>query len=190
MSNPSGQKYCFECGGPLALKWHELDKQARRTCTNCGAVHYESPKILVWCSAYCGEKILMCRRAIAPAFGLWNPPAGFVEAGESLEQAMARELEEETGIRVSTDRFILFRVASLPHMNQVFVGFRAEFDSEPPFNLGHETSEARFFSEAEMPVEELAFSDMVPDTTAEIFRRLREKDFEVRILTLGPVPNT
>lgn len=190
MSEIAGQKFCYDCGGPLCLKWHALDQRERRICDACGAIHYESPKILVWCSAYCGDKILMCRRAIAPAFGLWNPPSGFVEEGESLEQAMARELEEETGIRVPPSGFILFRVASLPHMNQIFVGFRTEFASEPPFNLGHETSEARFFSEAEMPVEELAFRDMVPDTTAEIFRRLREKDFEVRILTLGASPNT
>jgi hypothetical protein len=61
--------------------------------------------------------------------------------------------------------------------------------SEPAFILGHETSEARFFSESEMPIEELAFRDMVPDTTAEIFRRLRERDFEVRILTLGAAQN-
>jgi ADP-ribose pyrophosphatase YjhB (NUDIX family) len=127
----------------------------------------------------------MCKRAIEPAKGLWNPPAGFVEAGESLEDAMARELREETGIDLPISCFTLFRVASLPHMNQVYVGFRVELPTLPDIQPGLESLEARFFAEDAWPVSELAFGDMVPDTPAVIFKRLRDQDFAVQSLIFG-----
>ncbi len=130
----------------------------------------------------------MCKRAIDPARGLWNPPAGFVEAGETLEQAMARELYEETGIELPVSRFSLYRVASLSHMNQIYVGFRAEFDLEPSLSAGRECSDVRFFSEDTIPHGELAFSDMVPDSMADIFKRLRDRDFAIYSLSLGKRP--
>ena len=127
--------------------------------------------------------MLMCKRAIEPALGLWNPPSGFVEAGETLEEAMARELDEETGIELPPSRFSLYRVASLPHMNQIYIGFRAEFDREPSLSPGPECSEVCFFSEDTIPHGELAFSDMVPDTVSDIFRRLRDRNFAIYSLS-------
>jgi NADH pyrophosphatase NudC (nudix superfamily) len=179
-------KYCPGCGGSLAPIWLPDEHLHRMTCQSCGAVHYDSPKVLVWCFVHCGETLLMCKRAIEPAKGLWNPPAGFVEAGESLEEAMARELREETGIDLPPSSFILFRVASLPHMNQVYVGFRVELLTLPNFQPGPESLEARFFTEDSWPVSQLAFDDMVPDTPADIFNRLRDRNFAVQCLTFRP----
>jgi ADP-ribose pyrophosphatase YjhB (NUDIX family) len=127
--------------------------------------------------------MLLCKRAIEPAQGLWNPPAGFVELGESLEEAMARELKEETGIELAPAQFMLYRVASVPHMSQVYVGFRAEFDVEPPISPGPESVDARFFKEAAIGPLEVAFNDMIPDTPADTFARLRSRDFTVQCLT-------
>jgi ADP-ribose pyrophosphatase YjhB (NUDIX family) len=165
------------------MVFHACDARDRLTCQHCGTIHYDNPKVLVWCLGHCGEKMLMCKRAIEPARGLWNPPAGFVESGESLEEAMARELKEETGIDLPVSRFSLYRVASLPHMCQIYVGFRAEFEIEPALSPGPESSDVRFFSEETHPNQELAFGDMVPDTPADIYRRLRERDFAVTCLT-------
>ena len=167
----------------MTVVFHPTDARERSTCLSCGTIHYDSPKVLVWCLAHCGAKMLMCKRAIEPALGLWNPPAGFVEAGESLEDAISRELKEEAGVDVRADQFSVYRLASLPHMNQIYVGFRVEFLTEPPLDPGTESSDVRFFSEDTIPDCELAFSDMVPDTPADIFRRLRERDFGVRSLT-------
>ena len=180
------QRFCIECGGRLAAHWNLQDQQDRMTCQQCGHIHYDNPKILVWCLAHCNATLLMCRRAIEPARGLWNPPAGFVEAGESLEQAMARELREETGIDLPTSRFILFRVASLPHMNQVYVGFRVEFPTFPEVRPGPESLDVRIFAEEAWPIGQLAFDDMGPDTPADIFKRLRDRDFAVQSLTIRP----
>ena len=132
-------KFCHECGNPLQEILYATDSRTRLTCGHCGAIHYENPKVLVWSLAHCGLKMLLCKRAIEPAQGLWNPPAGFVELGESLEEAMARELKEETGIELAPAQFMLYRVASVPHMNQVYVGFRAEFDVEPELLRTHLT---------------------------------------------------
>jgi ADP-ribose pyrophosphatase YjhB (NUDIX family) len=121
-----------------------------------------------------------------PAKGLWNPPAGFVEAGESLEEAMARELREEAGIDLPLSCFILYRVASLPHMNQVYVGFRAELVAQPAVYPGLESLEVSFFSEETWPSDQLAFADLVPDTPADIFRRVRDRDFSVQSLVFRP----
>jgi NADH pyrophosphatase NudC (nudix superfamily) len=187
MKTASGtHKFCIECGGSLAAKWNDLERLQRMTCQRCGAIAYDSPKILVWCLAHCGETFLLCKRAIEPAKGLWNPPAGFVEAGESLEEAMARELSEETGVNLPVSRFILYRVASLPHMNQVYVGFRVELATQPVLCPGPESLEVEFFSENTLPSDQLAFADMVPDTPADIFRRLRNRDFVVQSLTFRP----
>lgn len=70
-------RFCARCGGALATVWHAQDRRERLTCGHCGAIHYDNPKILVWCFVHCGEALLMCKRAIEPAKGLWNPPAGF-----------------------------------------------------------------------------------------------------------------
>jgi ADP-ribose pyrophosphatase YjhB (NUDIX family) len=127
--------------------------------------------------------MLLCQRAFEPGRGLWNPPGGFVEAGESLEEAMARELREEAGIDVPISRFSLYRVASVPHMNQIYVGFRVEFDCEPALTPGPEATDAQFFSEHSLGSRKVAFNDMIPDKPSDVFARLRTRDFAVRCLT-------
>jgi ADP-ribose pyrophosphatase YjhB (NUDIX family) len=177
------QKFCHDCGQPLVETWHVDDAKHRLTCSRCGSTHYDNPTVLVWCLVHCGETMLLCQRAIEPGLGMWNPPGGFVEAGESLEEAMARELKEEAGIELPASRFILYRVASVPHMNQIYVGFRVEFESEPTLNPGPEAADAQFVSERTLGSRKVAFNDMIPDKPADVFARLRTREFAVRCLT-------
>jgi ADP-ribose pyrophosphatase YjhB (NUDIX family) len=179
-----GRQFCFECGCALDRQWNAADRQHRLTCAKCGHVHYDNPKVLVWCHVICGDKVLMCKRAMEPAIGLWNPPAGFVEAGETLQEAISRELSEEAGVVLTPDQWILNAVVNLPHMNQIYIGFVALLDVEPTISVGAECSEAHFFGEADMPTSQLAFSDMIPETTAEFFARIRARNFAVQLLTL------
>lgn len=180
-------KYCHDCGHALVEIFNVSDQRHRLTCERCGSIHYKNPKVLVWCLAHWGTKMLMCKRAIEPARGLWNPPAGFVEAGETLEEAIAREVKEETGIELPPSRFMLYRVASVPHMNEVYVGFRAEFEVEPVFSPGPESADARLFAEDTLSHLEVAFNDMIPDTPADTFARLRSRDFAIQCLTFRRV---
>ena len=185
MTHTSEQaRFCSRCGQPLKIAWNVQDQLERLSCQRCGLIHYDSPKVLVWCLAHCNERVLLCRRAIPPAVGLWNPPSGFVEAGESLEEAMVRELAEEAGVDLPTSSLSLYEVTSLPHMNQIYVGFRVELLNEPVLAPGPECSDARFFSEATLPAKELAFSDMLPMKPSAAFKLLRDRDFSIRLSTL------
>lgn len=157
-------------------------------CSSCHVVHYENPKVLVACFVHWRNRILLCRRAIEPAKGYWYPPTGFVESGESLEEAAVRELREEVGLTLQTSRMTLYSVASLPHMQQVYVIYRCKLTAEPTLIAGHESLDARLFSEAEMPVHEIAFNDTSVDFLKEFFRRLRNDRFPVQSMTLGSTP--
>lgn len=115
------------------------------------------PTLLVWSYLSWQMEVLMCRRADEPGKGLWNPPGGYVERGESLEIAATRELMEETGVVVDLRQLRLFAVISLPQLNQVHVGFHIALAAKPALAIGPEVLEARFFAEADLPLEELAF---------------------------------
>ncbi|MFN3920459.1 MAG: NUDIX domain-containing protein, partial [Methylohalobius sp.] len=76
------------------------EDRERFVCEACGTIHYLNPKIIAGCLPLWQGKILLCRRAIEPRYGLWTLPAGFMELGESLEEAAIRETWEEAGAKV------------------------------------------------------------------------------------------
>lgn len=82
-----------------------------------------------------GEQVLLCRRAIEPRRGFRTLPAGFMENGETLEQAAARETLEEACARVHGMQ--LYTLFDLPHINQVYMLFRAEL-ADLDFAAGEE----------------------------------------------------
>ena len=179
--------FCMQCGHPLVRKWLEVDGVERQVCSSCGYVHYDNPKLLVWCFAYWQHRIVMCRRAHEPARGLWNPPAGFVEAGETLEEAISREAREEAGLHVPPSRFILYRVSSIPHMNQVHIGFRTELSGEPILVAGPEVSEVGIYAEADPPLKSMAFSEMLSGVPQDFYRFMRTGNFPICSETVRPV---
>jgi ADP-ribose pyrophosphatase YjhB (NUDIX family) len=179
--------FCTNCGQPLERKWVAADARERAVCVACHTVHYENPKVIVGCFAYWGDKVVLCRRAIDPAKDKWDQPTGFLEAGETLEEAASREVLEETGLEVPASSMALYLVASIPHMNQVFVVFRAELSAEPEFKAGPDVLEARLFSEEDLPLEDLAFREMIPDQYPRgFFRHLRDQAFPVVAMTVRP----
>lgn len=126
----------------------------RYVCEACDAIHYQNPKIIVGCIPEWDGRILLCRRAIEPQRGRWTLPAGFMENGETTRQAAQRETWEEATARVEVGP--LFSLFSLPHINQVYMLYRAALlDLE--YAPGTESLEVRLFQEEEVPWEELAF---------------------------------
>lgn len=83
-----------------------------------------------------------------------------MECGETLEQAAARETFEETGVRLDPSQLHLHAVVTLPEISQVYVGFLATTDEQTTLICGPECTEVRFFSEADVPWDELAYSDI------------------------------
>jgi ADP-ribose pyrophosphatase YjhB (NUDIX family) len=98
--------------------------------------------------------VLLCRRNIQPRFGYWTLPAGFMELGETTEAGALRETDEEAGARIDLQG--LFSVLNVVRAGQLHLYYRARL-LDTHFQPGPETIEARLFTEAEIPWEDLAF---------------------------------
>lgn len=133
----------------------EGDDRRRRVCGDCGFIDYQNPKVVVGTLTTFDERILLCRRAIEPALGLWTHPAGHLERGETAEQGAIRETREETRgkIRIAG----LLGVFSAPHKGVVEIVYRAELVDASVLGPTSESSEAQLFSWDEIPWDTLAF---------------------------------
>ena len=147
-------KFCSACGNPVSLLIPQGDNRERFVCDHCGTIHYSNPNnvcgaILTW-----EDKILLCRRAIEPRYGTWTLPAGFMENGETVFEAAARESIEEANAEAG--ELQLFGVFSLPHISQVYMMFQGEL-ANLDFSPGSESLETELFTEQDIPWDELAF---------------------------------
>jgi ADP-ribose pyrophosphatase YjhB (NUDIX family) len=181
-------KFCSECGAAVAFRWIEKDGRERCVCSSCGTVQYQNPRVIVSCIVAVGEKILMCRRAEAPGRGQWAPPMGFLECGETLQQAAARETLEEAGVRVDPDRLDLTALINLTAIEQVAVAFRVELPVAPLLCAGPECLEVAFLAEDEVPRGDLAWRGSLGPVPGEFFAELRSRDFSLNLITVGPRP--
>ena len=127
----------------------------------------------------------MCRRAQEPAQGQWTLPAGFLECGETLEQAAARETFEETGVMADPAALDLCAVANLTATNQVVVTFRTELDTEPLVRAGPECLEVAFLSESDMEQVDVAWRKSFGVESQQFFDELRSRQFRIRLATFG-----
>ena len=118
-------------------------------------VHYKNPLLVLGCVPEWQNKILLCRRAIEPRLGFWTVPAGFMENGETMQQAAARECQEEALAEVEVGS--LLAVVNVTRANQVHVMFRAKLH-EPKFAAGVESLEVALYEESQIPWTELAFA--------------------------------
>ena len=114
--------FCSQCAAPVVLRIPPGDDRPRHVCDACGTIHYQNPKIVAGCIPEYEGRILLCRRAIEPRSGFWTLPAGFMENGETTEEAAVRETREEANARVEVDA--LFTCLDIPRINQVYVMFR------------------------------------------------------------------
>ncbi|MCZ8132322.1 MAG: NUDIX hydrolase [Steroidobacteraceae bacterium] len=147
-------KFCSECGQPVEVRVPDGDHLPRHVCPGCGTVHYHNPKIVVGCVPEHDGRLLLCRRAIEPRRGFWTFPAGFMENGETLQAAAARECWEEALARVEIGS--LLAVVNVVHAHQVHVMFRAHLPA-PEFGVGPESLESQLVEPADVPWSDIAF---------------------------------
>ena len=104
MADPQLMNFCPNCGHPLtdALRFGK----ERRVCEACGYVHFHDPKVAAVVFVTEGERVLMVKRGVDPQRGKWALPAGYIDYGEDPREAAAREVEEETGLKVRITRLI------------------------------------------------------------------------------------
>ncbi|ODS22792.1 ADP-ribose pyrophosphatase [Candidatus Endobugula sertula] len=150
-------KYCSHCGNPVTLLIPQGDNRERFVCVDqhCEKIHYQNPCNITGCLPTYQNKVLLCKRAIEPRYGMWTLPAGFMENGETTEQGAIRESWEEANATLSIDK--LYALYNLPYINQVYFFYKAELKNTE-FSPGEESLEVALFSEEEVPWEELAFS--------------------------------
>ena len=148
-------KHCKNCGSAVAYRVpDDGDVKERAVCPACGTIHYENPLNVVGTVPHWGDYVLLCKRNIEPRWGKWTLPAGFMELNETTSQGAARETDEEAGAQFEMQE--LFSVLNVERVGQVHLFYRARLLSDQ-FKPGHETIEARLFTEAEIPWDELAF---------------------------------
>jgi ADP-ribose pyrophosphatase YjhB (NUDIX family) len=173
--------YCSVCGKPVSKKIPPGDNLLRFVCESCQTIHYHNPKIVAGCIPEWGNQILLCRRAIEPKSGLWTFPAGFMEIGESTEQAARRETEEEAHAQVEVTS--LYAVLSLPHVGQVYMVFRGRMVT-PEYRAGEESLDVRLFNRDAIPWDDIAFS-VVKDALRRYVEDAVHGTFRVHVASLS-----
>jgi ADP-ribose pyrophosphatase YjhB (NUDIX family) len=146
--------FCSQCGARVALRIPAGDNVPRYVCDACGTIHYQNPKLVVGCVPVYEGAIVLCRRGIEPRHGFWTVPAGFMENGETLQQAAARESQEEALIDVEVGSLLC--IAHALYANQVHVFFRGRMRSAS-YGAGIESLETKLVRPQDIPWSELAF---------------------------------
>ena len=160
----------------------EGDNLPRFVCVTCNTIHYQNPKIVTGTIPEWQDKILLCRRAIEPRYGLWTLPAGFMENQETTAQGAARETREETGLEVEIES--LYALFNIPHISQVYLMFRARMH-DLGFGPTAESLEVELFSEQEIPWEQLAFP-VIKETLKRYFADRKRGEFKLQVADIMP----
>lgn len=135
-------RFCPACGG--ALRYERGGWLGR--CTACGLDHYPRTDPAVIVAITDGERLLLGRQANWPA-RRYSTLAGFVEPGETLEQTVAREVMEESGVRVLRSRYLASQPWPFP--SSLMLGFIAEAEPDLP-RADQELEDVRWFSRDEV----------------------------------------
>ncbi|HYO16112.1 MAG TPA: NAD(+) diphosphatase [Thermoanaerobaculia bacterium] len=137
-------RFCGRCGAETEPKTGEW----ARVCPRCGLQHFPrlSPAVIVRIER--GDEILLARSPHFPP-GVYSTLAGFVEPGESLEQTVVREVEEEVGVRVTKVRY--FGSQPWPFPNSLMIGFVAEYESGEIIPEPGEIEDAGWFTVETLP---------------------------------------
>jgi len=137
-------QFCGACGAPTRAKTEERSRQ----CPECALVVYPRIAPAVMCLARRGGQLLLARSPRFPN-GMYSVLAGFVEPGETLEQCVEREVNEEVGVRVRNLRYFGSQPWPFPH--SLMIAFHAEFESGDIRVDRVEIEDAQWFDIARLP---------------------------------------
>ena len=149
-------RFCMACGGRLRRVHQE--GRTRLRCPRCGWTFYGNPIPAAVALVIRGAKVLLGRRAGDPHRGTWDLPGGFLEAGETPERGLAREIREELGRGIRSARFLAFfhdtyGPAGFPILAAVY---RVRL-APGRIRHGSDVSEVRWFSRRQLPYREIGF---------------------------------
>lgn len=137
-------RFCGSCGAALLA----LAGERAMDCPACALRHYPrlSPSMIVLVTR--GDEVLLAR-STRFASGVYSTLAGFVEAGESVEACVHREVQEEVGVQVCNLRYLTSQGWPFPH--SLMLGFHAEYAGGELVLQEEEIEDARWFSLDNLP---------------------------------------
>jgi ADP-ribose pyrophosphatase YjhB (NUDIX family) len=147
--------FCPRCGAPLA-EGHAFGRQ-RRLCRYCGYIQFHDPKVAVAALTSAEGRVLLVRRAAIPSIGLWALPAGYMDADELPEEALAREVREETGMQIRVERLLgIVPLGGWQERRGILLAYEATAIGGE-LAPADDVTEAAWFTPAEIPWSEIAF---------------------------------
>ena len=152
-SAPEVIAWCSRCRG--AMHTRIIQGKPRRVCSDCGAIHFVEAKVAVGVCVVQHDELLLVKRRFNPEKGKWSLPAGFLDAGEDPTLCAAREVLEETGLRIQIAS-LMSVIYNPPQAGgaTLFVLYRGEH-AGGALKAGDDAPDARFFPVEALP--ELAF---------------------------------
>ncbi|MEW5976550.1 MAG: NUDIX hydrolase [Acidobacteriota bacterium] len=146
--------FCPKCGGRLALKTVKMREPQRLVCMECSFIFFLDPKVAACTLFTVDGNIVLLKRGIEPSYGMWVFPGGYVDRGETVEEAAIRETREEVNLDVEILHCL--NVYSYSDSPVIIVVYAARVLG------GHlaandETLAVQGFAPAEIPWSELAF---------------------------------
>ncbi len=161
-------RHCVVCGAPLERRVWAFDGTEQLCCTRpgCTHVHFLDPKVATGVIPTFGGKAILLQRAHNPGKGLWTFPGGYVNQGEVVQKAAAREALEEAAVEVRVGA--LLGVYSFDQYPTILIAFAGEVVSGEP-RAAAESTALRLVGAEEIPFGDLAF-----DTTRAAMRDWEE----------------
>jgi NAD+ diphosphatase len=147
-------RFCSACGQPSTI----VEAGLTRVCPSCGAEHHPRTDPVVIMLVTDGDRLLLGRQASWPS-GRYSALAGFVEPGEALEEAVAREVREEAGVIVGPPRYVTSQPWPFPA--SLMLGFTAPYESGEAEIRDDELQDVRWFERAE--IEEASNAEDIDD---------------------------
>ncbi|HEY8618215.1 NAD(+) diphosphatase [Phenylobacterium sp.] len=134
--------HCAQCGEPTLIK----DGGWKRQCQACESEHFPRTDPVVIMLPYIGDRCMLGRQAAWPK-GMYSALAGFLEPGESIEEACARELNEEAGLKATKVRY--HSSQPWPYPSSLMIGLIAEVENDEAAPDQTELSEIRWLTRDE-----------------------------------------
>ena len=145
-------RFCADCGAPSELGEGGLI----RACPRCGTHHHPRTDPVVIMLVTDADRVMLGRAPSWPE-RRYSALAGFVEPGESLEEAVAREVAEESGVEVGTPRYVASQPWPFP--SSLMLGFEAPHRAGEPRAREDDVQDVRWFTRAEVEAAAAADSE-------------------------------
>lgn len=147
-------RFCPRCGGALDRRTVKINEPQRLVCKGCTFIFYQDPKVVAGTVFTLDNGIVLLKRGVEPALGKWVFPGGYVDRGESVQEAAIRETKEESQLDVKLGALLnVYSYAGSPNVIVVYTA--AVIGGE--LAAADESIEARTFSPQQVPWEDLAF---------------------------------